>query len=79
MPRWLKFPTAVKDSEDRYAYGADAHIDADQVIAVEPRLYRYHTFRPEQELAIVHLSTGQTITVFAPSGRVMEKVLEEKA
>lgn len=68
----IKFPTIIVNSEGVYLYGPEAHIDPSHVVAIEPKQNRYHSFRPAQNYATVHLSTGGTINVFQDAEAVVK-------
>lgn len=73
--RFVRLPTPDKsDPGEAWRYGPEASIDPAAVVAVEPRQHRYHSFRSAQDYAVVHLSTGGTIEVFASADLVMKKL-----
>ena len=75
----LKFPSIDKTPPGGDGYwhtGPDTTIDPRHVIAVEARVHRYHSFRPEQSYAVIHLSTGAVIEVMARSSVVQQAVRE---
>lgn len=71
---FVKFPTPVKGHDDAYSYGPETFVDPQQVVAVAPKVYQYHSFRPAQNLAVITLATGDSITVFATVDEVMKAI-----
>jgi hypothetical protein len=66
----IKFPSPDKTGDESWRHGPDVSIYPEHVIAIEPRQHRYHSFRPAQHYATIHLSTGTAIDVFCDEATV---------
>jgi hypothetical protein len=60
-----KLPSIIKGGDEGWVHGPDLLVDADSIIAVEPREHRWHSFRPAMCYCILHLATGVSLEVFA--------------
>jgi hypothetical protein len=70
----ISFPSCLKSSEGYFMDGKPVFVDPSQVIAVEPLVNRYHSYRPEQHYTRLHLATGGAVEVLAESKYVHEKL-----
>lgn len=70
----IPFSSIDKSGGEAWHTGPDVFVEPGSVIAVEPREHSYHSFRPKQEYATLHLSTGATIDVFSSAARVQERI-----
>lgn len=74
----LKFPSIAKQAFDAWQFGPPSAVDPRHIIAVEHREHRYHSFRPPQIYAVIHLSQGGTLEVFT-SAKLVEVEMAKAA
>jgi hypothetical protein len=74
MAMYLRFPSVIYASDSAAHYGPETTIDPECVMAVEPKLYSYHTFRPAQQLAVITMRGGNKVEVLMTAERVSASI-----
>jgi hypothetical protein len=72
----VKLCTLDKRGDESWHRGDYAYINPAHVIAIESKEHRWHSFRPGQTYATVHLSTGTAIDVYEDATEAQAKVDE---
>jgi hypothetical protein len=75
----VSFPTPRKTDDGPWIFGPNAQVDPVQVVGIEPREHRYHSFRPAQAYTVIHLASGHSIEVFVDADTVGRQVDAAKA
>lgn len=71
----LALPAIDKSDRDgHWRPGSLIAVDPDDVVAVEPRVHRWNSFRSDQDYAVVRLSSGTELEVLATARSIEQKV-----